>query len=92
VAEGLDPLIERLQRQGAPRGALVLLNHLRREGAPLPASEVREFLRLGFRHFTRIENLLLDEEVLVIYVERVAGKRRRMYALREWLPVLDAAS
>jgi hypothetical protein len=92
MAEGLDPLIERLKRQGAPRGALVLLNHLRREGGPLPASEARAFLQLGERHFVRIENLLLDEGVLLIYVERVAGKRRRMYALREWLPVLDAAS
>jgi hypothetical protein len=87
----IDALIERLKRQGSPRGALVMLNYLRREGVPRPATEVREFLQLSERHFARLENLLLDEGAIVVYLDRVAGRRQKMYALR-WLGIPGLAS
>ena len=89
----IDAIVDRLKRQRSPRGALVLLNHLRREGVPLPASEVREFLQLSERHLARLENLLLDEAAIVVYLDRVAGRRQKMYALRgPGIPGLASAS
>jgi hypothetical protein len=84
----LDGIIDRLKRQKAPRAAVVMLHHLQREGVPQPATDLREFLQISERHFARLENLLLDESAVVVYLDRVDGKRTKMYALREWAPVL----
>lgn len=89
----IEALVDRLKRQGSPRGALVMLNYLRREKVPRPASEVREFLQLSERHLARLENLLLDEGAIVVFLDRVAGRRQKIYALRgSGIPGLASAS
>lgn len=86
-------LMDRLQRQKAPRLAIVMLKYLQRTG-PTPASEVKEFLNISDRSVTRYENALLEADALNITFkwDPTTRGRRKVYAVNLSPDALASAS